>query len=48
MAKENKTIHNKLKKKTQLVINLRKKVEDFYNDNYKQLKKKIENIRRWK
>jgi hypothetical protein len=43
------SIHNSLKKKSNLGVNLTKLVNDLYKENYKHLKKEIqEDCRRWK
>jgi hypothetical protein len=46
---KNNSIYNSLKKTKYLVMNLTKDVHDFYKENYKPLKKEIEeDYRRWK
>jgi hypothetical protein len=46
---ENNSIHNNLKKIKCLGVNFKKDVNEFYKENYKLLKKEIENdYRRWK
>jgi hypothetical protein len=46
---ENNSIYNSLKKIKYLGVNLTKDVNDFYKDNYKLLKKKIEqDYRKWR
>jgi hypothetical protein len=45
----NNSIYNNLKKLKDLGVNLAKKVNDLYKENYKLLKKEIEeDYRRWK
>jgi hypothetical protein len=44
----NNSIYNSLKKIKYLGINLTKDVNDLYKENYKPLKKEIEDYRRWK
>jgi predicted transglutaminase-like cysteine proteinase len=39
---------NSKKKVNTLIKNLTKEVKDLYNENYKYLKKEIEDTRRWK